>query len=340
MLPVTLRNLEPQVRGRMVKVDKEEGGLGRVVGKILNLSPERVDDVQAWLRRVASASRERSILSQDKEASSFNVPKPMGARAFEVVGIPLKKPGLYVVELESAILGASLLDPPRPMFVPTAALVTNLSVHFKWGRESSLVWVTRLDTGEPVKGASGHREELPGKSLVERNDRCGRDPENWNRTAFGRGSSPVRLQAQMTVITRRWELSSPSGEVFSSRPDSLTTCPLCTPAGTRGSNHGGYQLPYGSDVGSTMAHTIFDRTLLRAGETVHMKHILRRHTMSGFSLVPAARTPNLVSIEHEGSGQKYEFPLTWNANGICRDHLVHSEGSKAGELCRGSPGKE
>jgi len=49
-----------------------------------------------------------------------------------VVGIPLKKPGLYVVELESAILGASLLDPPRPMFVPTAALVTNLSVHFKW----------------------------------------------------------------------------------------------------------------------------------------------------------------------------------------------------------------
>ena len=39
----------------------------------------------------------------------------MGSRAFEVVGIPLKNPGLYVVELESAILGAALLDPPKPM---------------------------------------------------------------------------------------------------------------------------------------------------------------------------------------------------------------------------------
>ena len=39
------------------------------------------------------------------------------------------------------------------MYVPTAVLVTNLSVHFKWGRESSVVWVTTLDTGEPVKDA-------------------------------------------------------------------------------------------------------------------------------------------------------------------------------------------
>ena len=35
-----------------------------------------------------------------------------------------------------------------------AALVTNLAVHFKWGRESSRVWVTALDTGRPVRGAA------------------------------------------------------------------------------------------------------------------------------------------------------------------------------------------
>jgi len=71
-----------------------------------------------------------------------------------VVGIPLKGPGLYVVEIESAILGKALLDPPKPMFVPTAVLVTNLSVHFKQGRESSLVWVTTLDKAEPVADAA------------------------------------------------------------------------------------------------------------------------------------------------------------------------------------------
>ena len=32
-------------------------------------------------------------------------------------------------------------------------LVTNLGVHFKLGRESSLVWVTRLADGKPVKNA-------------------------------------------------------------------------------------------------------------------------------------------------------------------------------------------
>ena len=58
------------------------------------------------------------------------------------IGIPLKGPGFYVVELESEILGSRLLAKPAPMYVPAAALVTNLSAHFKWGRASSLVWVT------------------------------------------------------------------------------------------------------------------------------------------------------------------------------------------------------
>ncbi|HJX59806.1 MAG TPA: alpha-2-macroglobulin, partial [Thermodesulfobacteriota bacterium] len=153
ILPVTLRNLEPEVKARMRKVDQEEGIIGKVTGKILNIQPRKGDHVQTWLRKAASASRESSIFAQEKGVREFKVPKPEGAHAFEVIGIPLKEPGLYMVELESAILGSSLLGSPKPMFVPTAVLVTNLSVHFKWGRESSLVWVTTLDTGEPVKDA-------------------------------------------------------------------------------------------------------------------------------------------------------------------------------------------
>jgi hypothetical protein len=314
-LPVTVRNLEPQVKGRVLKVNKEEGAPGSVVGKILTLSPERVDDVQAWLRKVASASRENSILSQDKEAGSFNLPRPMGSRAFEVVGIPLKKPGLYVVELESAILGASLLDPPRPMFVPTAALVTNLSVHFKWGRESSLVWVTRLDTGEPVKGAGVTVKDCQEKVL-------------WNGTTDADGILRIgialpseeelprcnyklddRDYPQMGALQSLW-----GGFFITARVgDDMS---FVHSGWDEGIEPWRYQLPYGSENGATLAHTIFDRTLLRAGETVHMKHVLRRHTANGFSLVPAARTPNLVSIQHEGSGEKYELPLTWGANGI------------------------
>jgi hypothetical protein len=43
---------------------------------------------------------------------------------------------------------------------------------------------------------------------------------------------------------------------------------------------------FGAD--NVIASTVFDRTLLRAGETVHMKHFLRRHVEQG--LVRAARS--------------------------------------------------
>ncbi len=87
-LPVTLRNLEPQIKAKMLKVEKETGVVGQVTGKILNVPPEKSGEVQAWLRRVASASRVKSVFGPEKNIRDFRVPKPLGPRAFEVVGIP------------------------------------------------------------------------------------------------------------------------------------------------------------------------------------------------------------------------------------------------------------
>src|SRR3546814_13163636 len=47
-----------------------------------------------------------------------------------------------------------------------------------------------------------------------------------------------------------------------------------------------FDLPYGWSERSDILHTIFDRALVKAGETVHMKHILRRPVGLGF------RTPD------------------------------------------------
>ncbi|MBQ9579161.1 MAG: alpha-2-macroglobulin, partial [Ottowia sp.] len=60
-----------------------------------------------------------------------------------------------------------------------------------------------------------------------------------------------------------------------------------------------------------IAHTVLDRTLLRAGETVSMKHFLRTATAQGFGL-PGADPTTLV-IRHVGSGQEFKQPLTWRA---------------------------
>src|SRR3546814_11434896 len=63
---------------------------------------------------------------------------------------------------------------------------------------------------------------------------------------------------------------------------------------------------------SIQVHTVYDRPLFHVGETVSMKHFMRVETRDGLrlpgNLVP---TPDHVVIEHEGSGQRYELPITW-----------------------------
>ena len=315
MLPVTLRNLEPEVKARVMKVDKEEETLGKVTGKILNVPPEKGSDVQAWLRKVASARRESSMLSSEKGAKDFKVPKPLGARAFEVIGIPLKDPGLYVVELESTILGASLLGKPKPMFVPTAVLVTNLSVHFKWGRESSLVWVTTLDTGEPVKEAIVTVRDCQEKILWKGKT----DPNGMariERTLPSREELPhLEYKIDSHDYSQMGALQSLGWGLFIMAQTSDDMA-FVHSSWDDGIEPWRFQLPHEAYSGPFIAHTIFDRTLLRAGETVHMKHLFRQHTTKGFSIPSKIRMPNVVSIEHTGSEQKYEFPLKWDANGI------------------------
>ncbi len=120
----------------------------------------------SWLRRVGGAKREASVFgAKSPQIKTFTIPKIQGPKSFEVVGIPLKEPGFYVVEIASEMLGAALIGKGSVMYVPTSALVTNLSVHLKWGRESSLVWVTTLDKGKPAAGAQVQITNCSGQVL-------------------------------------------------------------------------------------------------------------------------------------------------------------------------------
>ena len=118
-------------------------------------------------------TREVSLLAKEAGATRLDLPQLAGndPRPFEVVGIPLAEPGYHVVEIESLRLGQSLLDKRAPMFVRTGVLVTNLGVHFKLGRENSVVWVTTLDRGKPVEGADGRRQRLQRQAALERQER-------------------------------------------------------------------------------------------------------------------------------------------------------------------------
>ncbi|MFA6318122.1 MAG: MG2 domain-containing protein, partial [Elusimicrobiota bacterium] len=317
-LPVTLRALEPKVKGRVLKVPAApEGALERLKGRVERV-PARspAGEILSRLSAVLRGGREKPVLSQGRQ---ILVPKPSGADAFEVVGIPLKEPGFYVVELESPRLGAALLGKTAPMYVAAAALVTNLSVHFKWGRESSLVWVTSLDRGDPVQGADVAVHDCEGKVL-------------WQGKSGPTGIARVPALPPTEKLpeckyegewSQRWRLmvSAAVGEDRSFVLDSWN----------EGIEPWRFDLPYEWRPAEKVSRrTVFDRTLLRAGETSHMKHFLRRQGLSGFALPPKTSWPKEGAVEHLGSDQRFVLPLSWAPDGTATSDWAVPRNAKLG----------
>ena len=76
-----------------------------------------------------------------------------------------------------------------------------------------------------------------------------------------------------------------------------------------------YNVPTASWTGPYLAHAVLDRSLVRAGETVHMKHVVRRHDAGGLSVPAAKERPALLRISHVGSEEHWDVPLSFNAAG-------------------------
>jgi alpha-2-macroglobulin len=320
LLPVTLRNVEPSVAGRMMTVAEGQENVdpprelaldinqqveAKLQGKIFKVSASTANEMLFWIKKVNRRSREdrdKSVFGAVTGArtNAFAIPKLQGPKAFEVVGIPMKAPGFYVVELESELLGAALLGQPKPMYVPATVLVTNLSVHFKWGAESSLAWVTSLDTAKPV-----------GQALVQIRDCEGK--VHWEGKTDRDGIARIEKLPAREDLTRCSYDSLDSGLVVSARVgDDMA---FVHTSWDEGIEPWRFQLPNEWRPTYETAHTIFDRTLFRPGETVHMKHILRKRVQAGFTTIPESRIGAGVQIRHQGSNQKYDLPLKWNADG-------------------------
>lgn len=249
-------------------------------------------------------SRMVSLLSGQGGVKTLDLPKPVNndPRPFEVVGIPLPT-GFHVVEIASPLLGKSLLDERhgegRTMYVRTSALVTNLGVHFKLGRENSAAWVTTLDKGQVVAGAKVRVSDCNGRELAT-------GTTNAQGVALFDGLSPEPPSCQ----------GDDGGEqayfVSARAPgaDGVQDMAFTWSDWQRGIEPWRFNLPTSMEPRpDERAHTVFDRTLLRAGETVSMKHLLRTENRKGFGLPD--EQPDTLVITHVGSGQQYTQDLTW-----------------------------
>ncbi len=305
LLPVTLRNVEPDLNVQSLQPGSKPGS------NVTDLQVKTDAEIIDWYRKVQNAnnrereSRETQLLAKVGNVRKLELPKPPEgqSRPFEVVGIPLP-PGFHVVEIASQKLGLALLDEKRganrTMYVRSSALVTNLGVHFKLGRENSAVWVTTLDKATVVAGAAVRVSDCNGKELATSvtdakgiamikdlsseaprcSDKRGNDMQSYFVSARHKGADGVE---DMAFTWSDWQ---------------------------RGVEPFRFNFPTNLKAGKDeVAHTVLDRMLLRAGETVSMKHLLRDQSLKGFSQPTAG--PQTLIVTHMGSGQQFKQPLVW-----------------------------
>ncbi|MBY0280374.1 alpha-2-macroglobulin, partial [Candidatus Binatia bacterium] len=324
-LPVTIRSLGTNVGTKELRIGvatpaDAAAPPSSVAGSVLHLPATRAGDILAWLRKVNAAGRETSIFrgaAKTDEVRSVTLPELSGAD-FQVVGIPLPKPGLYVVEIASQRLGEALLEKKQPLYVPAAALVTDMAVHFEWAKAGSLVWVTRLSDAQPVEGAQVAIHDCGG-ALV------------WRGTTDAQGIARIASlpdRTEVAVCRSQSEIyDDPHHDFQASRAISDLTNGLLVTAvkdddlsfvhssWDLGIEPFRFDLPEESWSGPYVAHAVLDRSLLRAGETLHTKNLFRVQTLQGFAVATPEQRPQRLSIRHVGSDTRYDLPLTWLPDG-------------------------
>ncbi|WP_431265592.1 MG2 domain-containing protein [Roseateles chitinivorans] len=257
------------------------------------------DDVEIlkWYGRLFHQNewedRKSEWLKDAADLQSMTVPPPNPDKVIDVIGVPLSQPGYHVLELKSPRLGQALLDPIQPMFVRTGALVTNLGLHVKVGKDDSLVWVTSLDKGKPVEGAQVSVYDCRGKSLW-RGRTDGQGLARIDRPNLDGDSGSGQCIAESGLfITARF---SQSGKALDQS--------FMFSGWSRGIEPWRFNVPiaWGSER-VARAHTVTDRPLLRAGDTLSMKHFFRLETVQGLSDATPDQLPDKLRVVFEGTGE-------------------------------------
>lgn len=328
-VPLTVRNVEASLAGRDLRLSP---------GKVTDMRPREDVDILRWYARVRSMdegsytrrqwsramagrpmgesggdamvdARLLSMLEGRSEAKVMTLPGSEGSvREAEVVGVPLTEPGFHVLEAASPRLGRDLMDADAPMYVRTAVLVTNLAVHLKRGRDDALVWVTTLDEGKVVADAQVAVRDCSGKLLASgRTDEQGllhvMEALDTNRyceeTGLYGAFASARIPASHPLARGKEDFSF----VLSGWDDGIEAWRFNVPTDNQ-------------PVPDVITHTVFDRGLYRAGETVHMKHFVRWKVRDGLQTPEGGEDerellPSKLVITHLGSGDSTEQPLEW-----------------------------
>ncbi|HEX4869779.1 MAG TPA: MG2 domain-containing protein, partial [Moraxellaceae bacterium] len=319
-VPLTVRNLEPAdglataARLYTLKLPDSDTALLQWLGRFRQ--HQRVHDCYQCARRddngrlLEPDPRSRSLLLREPGAVAQPLPRQLGAKEFEVIGLPVQG-GAYIHEVESRYLGASLIENQAPMYVAALSIVTNLGVHLRKGHDESLVWVTSMDKAQPVAGAEVKVYQCRAATPV------------WQGRTDAQGIARFPTPADFSgyddaCMSRYAVIARANGDRG-----------LVLPGWDEGIENWRFNLSGWRNSGDYVAHTILDRSLLRAGETVHMRHVVRELALRALVAPRKARFKRLYLV-HEGSGQEYELPLAIGPDGNGENQWAVPRAAKLG----------
>jgi hypothetical protein len=300
VLPLQVRAVEPRIslRSKRIRASdfaRDPSSAFRWYARLGERRGEKGGEASIFA--VSDGAQKRSLdLGARKESPDF--------AAIDVVGLPLEGKGLHVLEIQSRTLGEKLRENGSPMHVAAGALVTDMSVHLKAGPSSGLVWVTSLSSGAPMaksrvvaidcrgRVVSDVRTDASGLARVR--VRSGSECEREGRlfwsgvgvVAFSPDGGDVSFtHSQWDQGIERWRFDSEGGRA----------------------QQGGVWQESEQPVSATV-----DRTLLRAGEDLHV-------ALSAWAPrdrpLKSSTLPRVLELRHLGSGDVTELPIGWNPRG-------------------------
>lgn len=270
MIPVTVRSIESGLRTGIVS-PKELSMMDKLkdfLGMQRKSSFEQAKEVISWMQELQSAEEKDSLLIGKKRGKELKIPRTGPEKGYEVIGIPLKEKGFYVLELNSKNLNENY---DRDLYVKTAVLATNMAVHLKWGIDNTLVWVTNLSTNEVIPQADVVLYDGSGVEL-------GRAKTNGAGVAKFEG--PLDTEFVEEYYPSR-EAYQKGVYAFAHKKGDMAFVHSSWQKGIETFRYGyRWTAPYGN----TLATAVTDRPLYRAGQTVHINAILRSHHINDLKL--------------------------------------------------------
>ncbi|MGC8927460.1 MAG: alpha-2-macroglobulin family protein [Myxococcota bacterium] len=260
--------------------------------------------------------KESYFQKENIEYEEKDIPDLANFKESTVIGIPFKKYGLYLLEVESSafsdyLVGENKNSEGEKAYLHSTVLVTNMAVTFKRGRDSSLVFVTGLSDGLPVEGASIKVFDCEGNEhysgVTDKNGVLYIDKKlppddilpdcRHSSGEFGYRDSANFLESGL-IVTARYQ--SDFSFVCSNWDKGLESYR--------------FNIYKSWNMSKYAVHSVLSRNLLRAGETLHIVGYFRKKTPRDIIFPLREDLPGKIKIRHTGTDKVWEYSINWDDN--------------------------